>query len=117
VGRTIPDAVVARTLLELTAQTIVAAIADSGLADYELIVCGGGTKNDAMMARIGELAGRKAMTTGEFGVDPDWVEAAAMAWLARARIELAPGNIPSVTAAREGRVLGGLYCGGSTPTE
>jgi anhydro-N-acetylmuramic acid kinase len=112
VGRVVPDEIVARTLLELTARTIVAAIA--GVTEYELIVCGGGAKNGALMTRIGELAGRKAMTTGDFGVDPDWVEAAAMAWLARARIELAPGNIPSVTAAREAHVLGGLYCGGST---
>jgi anhydro-N-acetylmuramic acid kinase len=114
VARTIPDAIVARTLLELTARTIVDAIGNSDVTEYELVVCGGGARNGALMARIGELAGRRAMTTGDFGIDPDWVEAAAMAWLARARIERAPGNIPSVTAAREARVLGGLYCGGGT---
>lgn len=109
--RVIDDADIAGTLMELTARTIAAAIAELGLADYALYVCGGGTKNDALMSRIGVLSGRVPATTSEVGVDPDWVEAAAMAWLARARLELAPGNIPSVTAAREARVLGGLYCG------
>lgn len=102
---------VAATLLELSAVTIIDAIAAIGLREYELIACGGGTRNDALMSRIGSLAGRTARTTAEFGLDPDHVEAAAMAWLARARLEGEPGNRPTVTAAREAAVLGALYSG------
>ncbi|HUF72389.1 MAG TPA: anhydro-N-acetylmuramic acid kinase [Gammaproteobacteria bacterium] len=111
IDREIADADVAATLMELTARTIVDAIAVLKLAGPQLIVCGGGAKNGALIARIGALAGRELVTTAELGIDPDWVEAAAMAWLARARLALAAGNVPTVTAAREARVLGGLYSG------
>jgi anhydro-N-acetylmuramic acid kinase len=110
-GREIADADVAATLVELTARTVVEALAGLGLADCGLVVCGGGAKNDALMARLGALTSGRPATTAELGLDPDWVEAATMAWLARARLELTAGNVPTVTAAREARVLGALYCG------
>lgn len=102
---------VAATLVDLSAHSIVDAIATLELPAYELFACGGGTKNLTLMRRIGEIAGVTPKTTAAFGLDPDWVEGAAMAWLARARIEQAAGNVPTVTAAREARVLGGLYSG------
>lgn len=105
------DVNVAASLLELSARTICDAIAGLGLADYELFACGGGVRNLALMARIGELTGRKPRTTAELGLDPDFVEAAAMAWLARARVTREPGNLPTVTAARQSAVIGALYCG------
>ena len=43
------------------------------------------------------------------GVAPDHVEAIALAWLARAHVHRAPGNLPAVTGARGPRVLGCLY--------
>jgi len=110
-GGELTDVNVAATLLELTASTIVTAIDGLALGDYELVVCGGRAKNPTLMARIGELAGRNPTTTARFGIDPDHVEAAAMAWLARARIEGAPGNLPTVTAARQPVTLGALYSG------
>ena len=42
------------------------------------------------------------------GAHPDWVEAMAFAWLAQRYIETKPGNLPSVTGARESVVLGSL---------
>ncbi len=105
------DVDIAATLLELTARSITGTIAALDLEEPELIVCGGGAWNETLMKRLGELGGRQAATTADFGLDPDWVEAAAMAWLARARLETRAGNRPTVTAAREGRVLGGLYSG------
>jgi anhydro-N-acetylmuramic acid kinase len=107
----VAEADVAATLVDLSARSIVEAITTLGLPAYELFVCGGGAKNDTLMRRIGAFAGLKPNTTAVFGLDPDWVEAAAMAWLARARVELTAGNVPTVTAAREARVLGGLYSG------
>lgn len=111
VDREIAAVNVAATLLELTAASISAAIEPLGIPAAELIVCGGGAKNGALMARLGALAGTTPVTTADFGLDPDHVEAAAMAWLARARIEREPGSRPTVTAAREAAVLGALYCG------
>jgi anhydro-N-acetylmuramic acid kinase len=37
------------------------------------------------------------------------VEATAFAWLAKCALEGKPGNLPSVTGAREARVLGAIY--------
>jgi anhydro-N-acetylmuramic acid kinase len=111
IDREIADADVAATLLELTARTIVDAVAGLEVGDPQIFVCGGGAKNGALLERIGTLSGRKPSTTAELGIDPDWVEAAMMAWLARARLGLTAGNVPTVTAAREARVLGGLYWG------
>lgn len=105
------DEDVAATLVDLSARSIVEAIKTLELPNYELFACGGGTKNATLMRRIGELAGLGPKTTADFGLDPDWVEAAAMAWLASARVERTAGNVPTVTAAREARVLGGLYSG------
>jgi anhydro-N-acetylmuramic acid kinase len=116
ISHKIADVDVAATLLELSATTIAAALAGLRLDEIELITCGGGTWNEALMTRIGTLTGTKPKTTADFGLDPDHVEAAAMAWLARARIKGLPGNLPSVTAAREAAVLGALYCGVTSRT-
>lgn len=108
------DADVQATLAELTAVTLAQALARLGHADYELIVCGGGSHNEYLLGRIGACTGRDVKTTTSYGIDPDWVEGAAFAWLARARISGNAGNVPTVTGARKSAILGGLYCGDNT---
>jgi anhydro-N-acetylmuramic acid kinase len=99
------------TLAELTATTIAAGI-DGALPDCKrLIVCGGGAHNADLMARLQRLSGRSVDTTAAFGIAPDWVEGAAFAWLARARLRSEAGNVPTVTGARRPAVLGGVYLG------
>ena len=69
-----------------------------------------GVRNSALMARIGELLrGVEVVSTAAFGLDPDYVEAMAFAWLARQTLAGAPGNLPAVTGARGLRVLGVVY--------
>jgi anhydro-N-acetylmuramic acid kinase len=48
-------------------------------------------------------------STAREGVDPDYLEATAFAWLARQRVLGLPGNLPAVTGARGLRVLGALH--------
>ena len=43
------------------------------------------------------------------GLDPDWVEAVAFAWLARRTLRGEPGNLPSVTGASREVVLGTIH--------
>ena len=43
------------------------------------------------------------------GVNPDCVEAAAFAWLARQAVLGLPGNLPAVTGARGPRILGAIH--------
>ena len=108
------EADVQATLVALTVQTIAGAIRQSASTRQpQVFVCGGGARNPALMAALRETLSECAMeTTDGLGVDPDWAEAMAFAWLARQRLESRPGNHPSVTGARRAAILGGLYLPG-----
>ena len=98
------------TLLELTAATVCQALRREQPATRRVLVCGGGVRNGALMARIAQLLdGAEVASTTAFGLDPDYVEAMAFAWLARQTLAGAPGNLPAVTGARGPRVLGAVY--------
>ncbi len=110
-GGALSDADVQATLAELTASTIAAAISAELPKCGEVIVCGGGAHNADLMQRLRRLTAARVTTTEPHGVPPDWVEGAAFAWLARARLRGLAGNVPSVTGARREAVLGGVYWG------
>ena len=98
------------TLLQLSARSIASALRDHAAEIREVYACGGGVHNRALMDALRHaLPDIKVDTTAALGLDPDFVEAVGFAWLARARLENIPGNLPSVTGARGARVLGALY--------
>ncbi|RMR19669.1 Anhydro-N-acetylmuramic acid kinase [Pseudomonas savastanoi pv. glycinea] len=98
------------TLLELTALTITESLQSAQAITKELLVCGGGAHNKALMKRLAELLpDTEVSSTEKFGVDPDWVEAMAFAWLAHCCLEGVPANRPTVTGAKGRRVLGAIY--------
>lgn len=98
------------TLLALSVRSIADALRMHGGGAREVYACGGGVHNAALMQALRvELAGMRVDTTAALGLDPDFVEAAGFAWLARARLAGRPGNLPSVTGALGPRVLGALY--------
>lgn len=98
------------TLLEVTALSITESLQSAQAQTKELLVCGGGAHNKALMKRLAALLpDTKVSSTAEFGVDPDWVEAMAFAWLAHCAMENVPANRPSVTGAKGLRVLGAIY--------
>jgi anhydro-N-acetylmuramic acid kinase len=107
-SHSIAAADVQATLLELSAVTISAAIAQQGQAS-EVFVCGGGAYNDYLLERIHTLLACPVHTTAQLGVDPNWVEAYAFAWLAMRCITQQAGNLPTVTGARGPRILGAIY--------
>ena len=73
-------------------------------------VCGGGARNAWLMQRLNDrLEGTPVTTTEDIGVDPEWVEAWAFAWLAEQTLAGLAGNVPAVTGAAGARVLGGIY--------
>jgi anhydro-N-acetylmuramic acid kinase len=109
-NQTIAPADVQATLLEFTAMSLCDAVNRECGGAQELYVCGGGAHNGALMKRIGaRLPNIRVETTAALGIDPDWVEALAFAWLARQTLHHAPGNLPSVTGARGERILGAIY--------
>ena len=98
------------TLLELSARSVAEAIAHHAPDAKDVLACGGGVHNGALMRRLGELlAPCPLASTAAFGVDPDFLEATAFAWLARQRLLGRPGNLPTVTGARGLRQLGAIH--------
>lgn len=97
------------TLSELTAQEIARAVQTTPACE-QVAVCGGGARNSDLLARL-----RRALptcsinTTAAWGIEPEWVEAAAFAWLARQRLHGLPTNVPDVTGASALVSLGGVY--------
>jgi anhydro-N-acetylmuramic acid kinase len=107
---TLAPADVQATLLELTVRSVTAAVAQHAAGATEVLACGGGVHNARLMQRLGEsLAPCRLASTASCGVDPDFLEATAFAWLARQRLLQLPGNLPAVTGARGPRVLGAIY--------
>lgn len=98
------------TLCELTAQTISEAIQAFGSERQRILLCGGGVHNKTLCRRLAHYLPNQLVTrTDDYGVDADWVEAMAFAWLAQQRMTRQPGNAPGVTGARQAVVLGGLF--------
>ncbi|UAX41669.1 anhydro-N-acetylmuramic acid kinase [Pasteurella canis] len=99
------------TLVELTAQSIVAQLQQiQTLLPRYLLVCGGGMKNPLLMARlVALLPDWRVETTNDYGLNGDDVEAAAFAWLAYQRLNDKPANLPSVTGAKSAVSLGAIY--------
>lgn len=107
------------TLLALTADSIAADVLRYARGATELIVCGGGARNGALIARLQQALARGAARAGdptpavrrsdEIGLASNHIEGLAFAWLARLALERRPGNLPAVTGARGLRVLGAIY--------
>lgn len=98
------------TLLELTARTLAQALQAEQPSTSRVLLCGGGVRNPRLVSRIGELLPQaRVEATDVHGLDADYVEAMAFAWLARQTLLGLPGNLPSATGARGPRVLGAIY--------
>ncbi len=109
-GRDVAPADIQATLVALTARSIADAIAAHCAASEEVLICGGGANNLALVEALAALlAPRATATTAVHGVAVEHVEALAFAWLAREALGGRPGNLPAVTGARGSRVLGAIY--------
>lgn len=97
------------TLVELTATTIAEQVMLNGGCE-RLLACGGGSRNPLLMSRLAaKLPGTEVGSTDEAGISGDDMEALAFAWLAWRTLSGQPGNLPSVTGAKEASVLGAIY--------
>lgn len=104
---------VQRTLCELTVDTIAEAVHEHAPDTREALICGGGVHNPLIMERLAEkLRPIEVRSTASIGFDPDWVEAAAFAWMAARTMDGVAGNLPTVTGATHPVILGGIYLGG-----
>jgi anhydro-N-acetylmuramic acid kinase len=98
------------TLLELTSQTIAQAIRQHCPGAREIYLCGGGAHNMALLKRLsGLLADCSIKPTGTLGIDGDYLESIAFAWLAQQALHGKPANLPLVTGAKHPCILGAVY--------
>ncbi len=98
------------TLTELTAKSAMQAIFRYTPDIRKLYLCGGGVDNIFLRERLqAQTEQIEIDTTAAIGVDPDYVEAIAFAWLAKNTIEGKSGNLPGTTGASGSRVLGSIY--------
>jgi anhydro-N-acetylmuramic acid kinase len=109
------------TLAQLTAQSVIDALAAHAPSNTSrVVVCGGGARNLDVVARMRALwqahtsqKGHNAsvVASDDVGIPAEQVEACAFAWLAQRRVTRQTGNLPGVTGARGPRVLGALHVG------
>lgn len=98
------------TLLEFTALSLCQSIKQECAGAQEVYICGGGIHNEALVNRIKVgLTPTPVYSTSNLGIDPDWMEALAFAWLARQTVHQLPGNLPEATGARGPRILGAIH--------
>ncbi len=97
------------TLLEFTAQTIRAEI-EKLLKAGEVIACGGGARNTALLKRLQEvLPAFRLRTSTELGIHADCVEAVAFAWMAKKTLNRETVDFTPFTGARHPVIAGGIY--------
>lgn len=106
----IPSEDVQATLLQLTVNSIcheIKRLTDSG----DVVICGGGAFNGELLKALSHELGSNyhVCRSAKLGIDPQWVEAMAFAWLAQQNILKLTGNLAGVTGAKGERVLGALY--------
>jgi anhydro-N-acetylmuramic acid kinase len=108
-GLTLTPESVLRTLNAFTARTIADAMAQNAVTPDAVFICGGGVHNALLMQSLQELLPCPVRSTAALGVDPDYVEAMAFAWLAKQCLEGKPGNVVDVTGAEGPRILGAVH--------
>jgi anhydro-N-acetylmuramic acid kinase len=102
------DAEIVATVTALTAKSIAHAYRRflKAMPD-ELILCGGGSHNRALVEMLqAELPDVKMLSTGDFGISVDAKEAVSFAILAWATIKGMTNNVPSATGAERPVILG-----------
>lgn len=101
------------SLAAFTATTIKDAINQHITKDNtvdEIIICGGGVHNNFVLQLLTQyLPDIEINSSAKYGLDPDYIEATAFAWLAKQTMEHKPGNLPNVTGAKRPVILGGVY--------
>lgn len=109
----LPPADVQATLTALTAESVAHQLNRLTPTVETAYVCGGGVHNQTLMAMLGERChgGGKIQlqTTSALGIDPQWVEACAFAWMAHKTIRRTPATLPSVTGALSPTIAGAIY--------
>ncbi len=98
------------SLLAFTARSIAESVDWKANGVEEVIVCGGGAHNGALMKALQAfMPETKVLSSTTAGLAPDWVEGVAFAWMARKAWLGEAIATGSVTGATRPCILGGIY--------
>lgn len=96
------------SLLEFTISPILDALKEQEIK--RLIICGGGAKNSFLMEKLSQkLANVEVIKSDVLGVNSDFLEAIAFAWLAYKRINKQSVDLRTITGTREASILGAIH--------
>lgn len=108
-GTALAPAEVQATLLALSAETVareVRLLLDEG----EILVCGGGSHNSALLQQLAVRLPRFSISsTTQYGLDADYVEAAAFGWFAYRTLQREVIAFHPFTGAAHSVIAGGIY--------
>ncbi len=97
---------VQHTLLHFTARSI----ADGASAGKQMLLCGGGAHNQALIKVLASyLPTHSVDTTEAVGIHPDYIEAMMFAWLAKQTLSHKPVDLTGITGASKPAILGAIY--------
>ena len=74
------------TLAELTAICVSRSIRSQKIPPNQVIICGGGIKNDFLIDAIKKHIKIELASVSEYGLDPQAIEAMAFGWMAKQRL-------------------------------
>ncbi|MGR3913322.1 MAG: anhydro-N-acetylmuramic acid kinase [Gammaproteobacteria bacterium] len=97
------------TLTALTAESVARQLRELRPYPRALYVCGGGARNRTLLAMLAARYDGAVRTTRELGLAPQWVEAAAFAWMALRTMRGRASTLPSVTGASAPCVAGVIH--------
>jgi anhydro-N-acetylmuramic acid kinase len=97
------------TLRLLTAETVAQCLRTYASDVQEVLVCGGGARNTALMLDLQKLIPCPVRTTQRLGIETQDVEALAFAWLAWAHQHGVTAGQPAITGAAGPRILGACW--------
>lgn len=100
------------SFLSLSITTISDAIKQLPCTIDRVLACGGGVRNRALMTGLQNTLDCPVESTGQYGVEADWVEAMTFAWLASKHLEKIKVELSPFTGSRRAVLLGGYYPAG-----
>ena len=99
----------AATLTEFTTQIIIDAIKEKNLDKFKIILCGGGRKNNFLVEKLKKNFSLELID--ERGVDGDFVESQAFAYLATRSYLNLPISFPETTGCKKPSIGGVIVKG------
>lgn len=97
------------TLTALTARTIANQLNSIKPEVDAAYLCGGGAQNPVLATLLKQQTTTIIDTTSALGMDPQWIEAAAFAWMAYRTLNQLPSTLPSVTGASKPTIAGVIH--------